>query len=721
MNAELYSKEEIREFQKRSENLVRKMTLTEKVSQMLHGTESIERLDIPSYNWWNESLHGVARAGVATMFPQAIGLAATFDEALLKKTGDIISTEGRAKYHEFQREKDHDIYKGLTFWAPNINIFRDPRWGRGQETFGEDPYLSARLGIAMIKGLQGTDPKYLKSAACVKHFAVHSGPESLRHEFDAIVSEKDLWETYLPAFKECVEEGEVAGVMGAYNRVNGEPCCGSERLLRKILREDWHFDGYVTSDCWAIRDFNEGHNVTKCLVESSALAVKNGCDLNCGCAYANLIKAVSDGLISEKEIDTAVVHLMTIRMRLGLFDAPEKVPYTSIGYEYNDCAEHRAFSLEVAQKSLVLLKNDQQLLPLNRTKLKSIAVIGPNADSRDALTGNYCGTASEYVTIVEGIREAAGQGTRVYYAEGCHLWKDRVSTLSQADDRIAEAVSAAKMADVSIVCLGLNGITLEGEQGDTSNEFASGDKNDLCLPRRQQKLLEAICAVGKPVILVLLSGSALAVTWADSNVPSIIQAWYPGGQGGRAVASAIFGEYCFSGRLPVTFYKSAEELPDFCDYSMENRTYRYMKNEALYPFGYGLSYTKFAYSALALHAEEIMAGQSLTVTAAVQNIGEYAAEETAQIYLRDVSASVRVPNWQLAGIRKLYLQPGETAQLQFTITPRQMALIDEDGKCILEPGEFQVFVGTSQPDSRSVALTGMPVLSGAFQVVGNAS
>lgn len=705
-------------FEERARDLVSRMTLDEKVTQMMHSSPAIPHLGIPSYNWWNEALHGVARAGVATMFPQAIGMAATFDEDLLYKAADIISTEGRARYHAFQRKGDHGIYKGLTFWSPNINIFRDPRWGRGHETYGEDPYLTGRLGVAFVKGLQGNDKKYLKTAACIKHFAVHSGPESVRHSFNAIASKKDMRETYLPAFKECIDEADVESVMGAYSRTNGEPCCGSKTLLKDILRDEWGFKGHVVSDCFAIKDFHENHRVTRTAPESVAMALNNGCDLNCGNMYANLLIAHQDGLVTEEAINQAVIRLMVTRMKLGMFDDPEKVPFTNIPFEVNDCKEHHAFALEMAKKSLVLLKNQDNILPLDKKKLKSIAVIGPNADSRAALKGNYFGTASEYVTVLEGIREAVGDDIRIFYAQGCHLYNDRVQFLASADDRVAEALSAAEAADLTILCLGLDA-SIEGEQGDVSNEFDGGDKLHLNLPEPQQKLLEAVHAAGKPVILVLLVGSALAITWADEHVPAIIQAWYPGAEGGRAIASLIFGEYSPSGKLPVTFYRTTEELPEFTDYSMQNRTYRYMENEALYPFGYGLGYTRFQYSTITLEKEKITAGEELSCSIKVKNIGSYASDETVQLYLKDMEASVEIPKWQLKGIRKVYLKPGEEKEVSFTLTAKAMSLIDNEGNRILEPGEFKVFIGGSQPDARSQKLTGTKVSEAAFEVTGN--
>ena len=717
MNRDLPGRNETLSFEKRAKDLVARMTLEEKVSQMRNRSPAIGRLGVPAYDWWCEALHGVARAGTATVFPQAIGMAATFDEGMVEKAAEIISTEGRAKFNEFQRKGDRGIYKGLTFWSPNVNLFRDPRWGRGQETYGEDPYLTALLGRAFVRGIQGRDKRYWRAAACAKHFAAHSGPEGERHRFNAVVSPKDLRETYLPAFRALAEEG-VAGFMGAYNRLNGEPCCGSRTLLRDILRDEWGFRGYVTSDCGAVGDFHGGHGVTADAKESAALALASGCDIECGDTFANLARACREGLVSGEEIDRAVVRLMTVRMRLGLFDDPARVPFAKIPYEKNDCPEHRDYALQVSKKSLVLLKNDG-LLPLDRGKIGSIAVVGPNADSRAALVGNYCGTPSESVTVLEGIREAVGSGTRVYYAQGCHLYRDRVEPLADARDRISEAVSAAERADAVVLCLGLDA-TLEGEEGDTTAAcgFASGDKPDLDLPAPQRELMEAVAAAGRPVILVLLAGSALAVGWADEHLPVVVQAWYPGAQGGRAVAALIFGDYSPSGRLPVTFYRTTGELPDFRDYSMKNRTYRYMEQEALYPFGYGLGYTAFEYGAIGLSAEKIPVGDFIDCSVLVRNAGDREGDEVVQLYLKDVMASVEVPKWQLCGVRVVHLKPGEEKRVAFAVTPRQMALIDEDGNCILEPGVFEVFLGGSQPDRRSEELTGRAVPSAFFKVLG---
>ncbi len=703
-----------RTFEERAKDLVSRMTLEEKVSQMLHTAPAIERLGIPAYNWWNEALHGVARAGTATMFPQAIGMAATFDDDLLYRVADVISTEGRAKHHECARKNDRDIYKGLTFWSPNVNIFRDPRWGRGHETYGEDPYLTTQLGVAFVKGLQGDHPKYLKAAACAKHYAVHSGPEADRHHFDAIASKKDMYETYLPAFQALVQEANVESVMGAYNRTNGEPCCGSKTLLTDILRKEWGFQGHVVSDCWAITDFHMHHCVTATAPESVSLAVRNGCDVNCGNMFGNLLIAHQEGLITEEEISQAVTRLMATRMRLGMFDPEDMVPFASIPYEVVDSPKHRELALETAKKTMVLLKNDG-ILPLDKKKIQSIAVIGPNADSRQALVGNYEGTASEYVTILEGVREKVGEDIRIYYSQGCDLYKDKVRPLAEKGDRISEAVSCAERADVVLLCLGLDA-TIEGEEMHDSNAFGSGDKCDLNLPGLQQELMEAVYATGKPVVLVLLTGSALAINWADEHIPAILNAWYPGAQGGRAVASVLFGESNPSGRLPVTFYRTTAELPDFTDYSMKNRTYRYMEGEALYPFGYGLSYTRFAYDNLELSETEISSGSDLTISVKITNKGNMYGDEIAQLYIKDVAAGYIVPKWQLSGIKRVPLNPGESVKVTFTVKPEQFSLVDEEGKRMIEPGEFEIYVGGSQPDTRSCRLMGQDPLKATVTV-----
>lgn len=713
-NNKLIYKDSNLPIEERVEDLLSKMTLGEKITQMLFNSPAIERLDIPEYNWWNEGLHGVARAGVATVFPQAIGLAAMFDESFMEKVADAISDEARAKYNEHSKLGDRGIYKGLTYWSPNINIFRDPRWGRGHETYGEDPYLTSRMGIAFVKGLQGNDTKYRKLDATVKHFAVHSGPEGKRHEFDAKIDIKQLKETYLYAFRQCIKEADVSAVMGAYNRVNGEPCCGSKTLLQDILRDEWGFKGYVVSDCGAVCDFHEHHKVTHNAAESSAMAVNNGCDLNCGNAYTYLKAAAASGMISEENIDKAVRRLLAAKFRLGMFDEPEKVPYSSLDYDVVDCDAFRNLALEAARKSMVLLKNENNVLPLNKN-IKTIALIGPNADSKDVLLGNYNGTPSKYSTVLQGIRNRVSQNTRVIYSEGCDLTRKDVG--SWVSDFIPEAVIAAKRADTVVMCLGLSP-RIEGEEGDAYNADASGDRIDIGLPGRQEALLKAVAETGKPIILVLLNGSAIAIKQAEKYASAIIEAWYPGEEGGNAAADVIFGNYNPAGRLPVTFVNSVEDLPDFEDYSMKNRTYRFIEKEPLYPFGFGLSYTKFKYSNLTLRSKKINAKDDLVITFDVENIGALEGEEVAQIYLKDIEASAPIPNHQLAGFSRISLKPGERKTLRFKIKARQMAVIREEGSCVIEPGEFIVYVGGQQPDQLSRRLTGEINLEAKFKVNG---
>ena len=709
-----------RSWEERIDDLVGRLTLEEKVSQMLYYSSAIGRLGIPEYNWWNECLHGVGRAGVATVFPQAIGMAASFNEELLYEVASVIADEGRAKYNEFRRHEDRGIYKGITFWTPNINIFRDPRWGRGQETYGEDPYLTGRLGVAFIKGLQGDHPRYLKAAACAKHYAVHSGPEMKRHEFDAVVSEKDLRETYLPAFRDAVKEAKVEAVMGAYNRVNGAPACGSRELLIEILREEWGFEGHVVSDCGAISDFHKYHHVTKTPEESAAMAVNNGCDLNCGRVFESLQKAVEEGLISEETVDQAVKRLYRTRFRLGMFEPEEDVPFNQIPFELNDCDEHRELALVMARESMVLLKNENALLPLNKDKIKSIAVIGPNADSKEVLLGNYFGLPSRYVTVLEGIQNAVNDDTRVYYAEGCALSRTPESYWGNPPTTgFAEALGVAERADVVVMCLGLSP-TLEGEEGSVAESDGGGDRMSLGLPGMQEELLKVVSQTGKPIVLVLLNGSPLTVNWADENIPAIIEAWYPGEEGGTAIADVIFGNYNPGGRLPITFVRSVEQLPPFEDYRMQGRTYRYLDEEPLYPFGYGLSFTQFSYSDLEVSQSEISTAddKSIQVSVQVENVGDLTGDEAIQLYVTDLEASTTIPKWELQGFKRVKLSPGEKAKVVFELTKRQLALIDENGRCLLEPGMFRLYVGGQQPDSRSKQLTGQEVLHAELMVTG---
>jgi beta-glucosidase len=690
------------EYRKRAEELVEQMTLEEKVFQTLHSAPAIKRLGINSYNWWNEALHGVARAGVATVFPQAIGMAATFDEEVMKEVGEVVSTEGRAKFNIQQKYMDTDIYKGLTFWAPNVNIFRDPRWGRGHETFGEDPYLTSRLGVSFIKAMQG-DGEYMKTAACAKHFAVHSGPEDIRHSFDAKVSLQDMHETYLPAFKACVEEAEVETVMGAYNRTNGEPCCGSKTLLQDILRKEWGFKGHVTSDCWAIKDFHEFHKVTSGPVESVSLAMNNGCDLNCGNIFIYLKQAVEEGFVKEERLNEAVANLLVTRMKLGLFEEKGKVSFDQIDYDQVDSKEHKAFNKEVSKKTLVLLKNEDSLLPLSKDSIKTIGVIGPNANNRRALVGNYEGTASEYVTVLEGIQEYVGDAARVYYSEGCHLCKEQMSGLGGKNDRLSEVKAVCDQSDVLIACMGLDS-GLEGEEGDEGNEYASGDKPHIQLPGLQEDILKVMVESGKPVILIVLSGSALAISYADENVPAIVQGWYPGAQGGRAIAELLFGEFSPEGKLPITFYRSTDELPDFTDYSMKNRTYRYMKQKALYPFGYGLSFTNIELTDVSVDNTSISKEQGSIITVVARNNGKMAGGETIQVYIKCEKDGT--PNASLKAVRKIHLQPGQEDKVVISLQPEDFGVYDEEAYLRIYQGDYKVYVGTSQPDERSVELTG---------------
>lgn len=673
----------------KAKELVSRMTLEEKASQLKYDAPAIDRLGIPAYNWWNEVLHGVARAGTATVFPQAIGLAAMFDEDMQEEIAAVIAREARAKYNGQSRHGDRDIYKGLTVWSPNINIFRDPRWGRGHETYGEDPYLTSRLGVRFIKGLQG-DGKYLKVAACSKHFAVHSGPEAVRHHFDAKANAKDMNETYLPAFEATVKEAEVESVMGAYNRVNGEPACGSETLLKKTLREKWGFKGHVVSDCWAVRDFHENHKVTATAPESAALAIRNGCDLNCGNTYLHMLEAVQEGLVTEEQITTACERLFTTRFLLGLF--ADDCEYDQIPVTDTDTDEHAALALKAAEKSMVLLENDGTL-PLDPHRTKTIAVIGPNADSVMALEGNYNGTSSRYVTFLAGLRAYAEKhGIRVLYSLGCHLFKDRTSNLALADDRLAEAAMYAEIADVTVACVGLDA-GLEGEEGDTGNEYFSGDKNDLLIPESQRKLLKTLEKSAKKLVTVIAAGSSLNVAEGNAKV----FAWYPGQAGGTALAELLFGEENFSGHLPLTFYRDVSDLPDFENYNMANRTYRYFTGKPLYPFGFGLSYTDFAVKG----AKE----KDNTVTIEISNTGNRDGETVLQVYTACESPDAPL-HPRLCGFRRIALKSGETKLFDVPLDQYTDTVINEMGeRCKVK--HYTLYAGICQPDELSVKLTGV--------------
>lgn len=694
----------------KARDIVSKMTLQEKASQLTYNSAAVKHLDIQQYNWWNEGLHGVARAGTATVFPQAIGLAAIFDEEFIKKVADVIAIEGRAKYNEHCKKNDRGIYKGITFWSPNINIFRDPRWGRGHETYGEDPFLTSKLGVAFVNGLQG-DGKYLKIAACAKHYAVHSGPEGVRHEFNAIVSDKDLYETYLPAFEACVKEADVEAIMGAYNRTNGEPCCGSEKLLKNILRGKWNFKGHVVSDCWAIADFHLNHRITSTATQSAALAIKNGCDLNCGNVYLQIMLAYKEGLVTEEDITRSAERLIATRIRLGMFD--ENCEYNSIEYELNDCKEHNQLSLEASRKSMVLLRNNG-ILPIKREKIRNIAVMGPNADSKIMLSGNYCGTASKYTTILEGIHDAVDDEIRVYYSEGCHLFKGKIEELGEDDDRLAEAISVAERSDVVVLCLGLDS-TIEGEQGDAGNSYGAGDKEDLSLPKCQRNLLREVLKVNKNVVVVLGSGSALTLDGMEDECSAVLQAWYPGSHGGQAVAEILFGDFSPSGKLPVTFYKNIDSIPDFEDYSMKGRTYRYMEEESLYPFGYGLTYSKVSIDNLEIDINE-NEFESINVSVDIKNIGKYDIEEVVQIYIKNLESEYAVLNYSLCGFKRVSLKVGECKKINIEVDKKALECVDNNGIRELRSNTFKIFAGISQPDNRSIELLGSKPLEKVIKI-----
>ena len=671
--------------------LVAQMTVEEAAGQLRYDAPAIERLGVPAYNWWNEALHGVARAGTATSFPQAIGIAASFDPELVRALGDVAATEGRAKYNAASAHGDRDIYQGLTFWSPNVNIFRDPRWGRGHETYGEDPLLTAELGVSYVKGLQG-EGETMKSAACAKHFAVHSGPEALRHHFDAVASEKDMAETYLPAFHALVDAG-VEAVMGAYNRTNGEPCCASARL-QKILRDDWGFEGHFVSDCWAIRDFHTGHMVTDTPEESAALALKEGCDVNCGNTYIYMMKAYEKGLVTEAQIRRSAVRLFTCRYMLGLMEGSE---YDAVPYEAVECPTHLAAAAEASRKACVLLKNDG-MLPLDAKKLNTLGVIGPNANSRAALIGNYHGTSSRYITVLEGLQDALGDDVRVLYSQGSHLFINRDENLAQPDDRISEALTVAERSDAVVLVLGLDE-TLEGEEGDTGNAAASGDKADLLLPESQRRLMDAVLTVGKPTVIVLMAGSAIDLGAGADRAGAVLLTWYPGARGGRAVADILLGRVSPSGKLPVTFYRNEQlaKLPEFTDYAMRGRTYRYIEEAPLYPFGYGLTYGDCRVAS----AERTEGG----VEAEIVNAGGMDTDEVVQVYAQNEGSANAPRNPRLVAFRRIHVPAGGSARVAMAIPADRLKVVDTQGNYVDE-GTPVFYVGLGQPDARTEALTG---------------
>lgn len=726
---------------KNAETIVSKMTLEEKISQLRYDSPAIDRLGIPSYNWWNEALHGVARAGVSTMFPQAIGMAASFDAPLMHKVGNCIAEEGRAKFNMQTAHGDRDIYKGITFWAPNVNIFRDPRWGRGHETYGEDPYLTSRLAVSFIQGMQGSST-YMKVAACAKHFAVHSGPEADRHHFNAIVSRKDMEETYLPAFEACVKEGRVEAVMGAYNRTNGEVCCGSPSL-QHILRDEWRFEGHFVSDCWAIADFHLHHKVTNTPEESAVLALENGTDLNCGCTYQKLLRACQSGMLDERYITESAIRLFTTRFLLGMFDHTE---FDSIPFSTVESPSHLALEDQAAKESFVLLKNNG-ILPLTLSKIKNIAVIGPNANSRRALMGNYHGDASRYITVLEGIqdyvRQQGSEDIRILYSQGCDLSLDNVEAQSEPTncDRMAEAQACAEISDLIIVVLGMDE-TLEGEEGDTGNRYASGDKKDLNLPFQQLELLRGMINTHKPVIVINMTGSAVDLSLAQEYCDAILQVWYPGARGGKNIAEILFGDASPSGKLPVTFYQDDHDLPAFEDYSMKGRTYRYYDGIPLYPFGYGLTYGDNVVEELTIRkdlnpiqqepapTDSWMHGSchskgpghtafgssddfaselgcfGVDVTVTVMNHNKTSEDDVLEIYVRGEDDPWAVPHPCLAAFKRVSIKPGMLQTFSLHLDPRVFSSVDDNGDRKIRGKKFTVYAGFSQPDKRSAELTG---------------
>ncbi len=682
----------------RVNDLVTRLTPEEKVAQMLNSAPAVPRLNIPAYNWWNECLHGVARTTFkVTVYPQAIGMAATFDANSLHTMGDYTAEEGRAIYNESIRNDKHAIYLGVTYWTPNINIFRDPRWGRGQETYGEDPYLTGTLGKAFVTGLQGNDPRYLKAAACAKHYAVHSGPEPTRHEFNAVISDHDLWDTYLPAFRELVVDAKVAGVMCAYNALEGQPCCGNDLLMTNILRNQWNFTGYVTSDCGAIDDFYERHK-THTDAESAAVdAVLHGTDVECGrVTYKSLAQAMKDGKITEKQIDVSIKRLFTIRMRLGMFDPSEMVKYSQIPLSVLESKEHKDQAEKMAHQSMVLLRNEGHVLPLSK-KIKKIAIIGPNADNANTELGNYNGFPTVVTTPYKSIKDKLGDGVEVFYSKAIPF----------VDSNYAQnkfpVIDSLKDADV-IVYVGGISPRLEGEEMRVSQPgFKGGDRTSIALPAVQTAFLKALKErTGKPIVFVMMTGSAIAIPWEAQNIPGIVNAWYGGQAAGDAIADVLFCDYNPAGRLPVTFYKSDNDLPAFDNYSMENRTYRYFKGEALYGFGYGLSYTSFKYDQLNVPATAT-AGKKVTVTARITNTGKMDGEEVAELYVSHPGQSAQAPVRALKGFKRLFLKAGESKMVSFELSAGDLSTIDDKGHSKELAGKVQVSVGGSQPDAQTKA------------------
>ena len=681
----------------RVQDIISRLTLEEKVQLMKHAAPAVPRLGIPAYNWWNEALHGVARTKEkVTVFPQAIGMAATFDTEALQKMGDMTSSEGRALFNEdLKAGKTGEIYRGLTYWTPNINIFRDPRWGRGQECYGEDPYLTGKMGTAIVRGLEGNDPHYLKAVACAKHYAVHSGPEGNRHYFDARTSLYDLWDTYLPAFRELVTKAKVHGVMCAYNRLEGQPCCGHNELLQDILRNQWKFDGYVTSDCWAVTDFAHHHKTHSNDIEAVADAVLKGTDLECGNLYQKLQEGVQQGIISEKDINVSLARLFKIQFKLGMYDPADRVPYVTIGREVIECDAHKAHAYKMAQESMVLLKNNKNILPLNASKIKRIALIGPNMDNGSTLLANYFGVPSEIITPYKSLKKRFGNTIQIDTLTGVGI----VQKLEGAPS-FAQVAAQAKKADIIIFVGGISA-DYEGEAGDAGaagyGGFASGDRTTMKLPPVQTELMKELKKTGRPLILVNMSGSVMSFDWESRNADAILQAWYGGQAAGDAITDVLFGDYNPAGRMPLTTYMNDEDLPDFEDYSMANRTYRYFKGDVRYPFGYGLSYTTFGYAPLQ-NASTVKTGESIQVTTTVTNTGKRAGDEVVQLYVsHPQNGNTRVPLRALKGFKRIHLDKGESRQVTFTLSPEELSLVDEKGNQVEKEGTVELYIGGGQP------------------------
>ncbi|PVX44482.1 beta-glucosidase [Flavobacterium sp. 103] len=700
----------------RIKDLISRLTLEEKVSMMKHQSPAIDRLGVPAYNWWNEALHGVARTSeIVTVFPQAIGMAATFDSDALQKMGDIVSSEGRALFNEDLRNgKTGSIYRGLTYWTPNINIFRDPRWGRGQETYGEDPYLTGKMGSAIVRGLEGNDPKYLKAVACAKHYAVHSGPEHNRHSFDVQPSKYDLWDTYLPAFRELITKAKVHGVMCAYNRLDGQPCCGNSKLLSDILHNQWNFDGYVTSDCWAVSDFAQFHKTHANNTEAVSDALLSGTDLECGNLYQLLEQGVKKGLLSERDINVSLTRLFKILFKIGMFDPADRVPYASIGREVIDCDAHKKHAYEMAQKSMVLLENKKNVLPLNDSKIKRIALIGPNADNGHTQLANYFGNPSEIITPYSSLQKRFGGKIKVDYMKGVNI----VDKLKDGSS-FAQVAAQAKKSDVIIFVGGISA-DYEGEAGDAGaggySGFASGDRTTIALPPVQTELLKELKKTGRPLIVVNMSGSIMDFQWESQNADAILQAWYGGQAAGDAIVDVLFGKYNPSGRMPLTTYMSDKDLPAFEDYSMENRTYRYFKGAVRYPFGYGLSYTNFSYGPLE-NDSVLQTGANIQVSTIVKNIGNRDGDEVVQLYLvHPEDNNKRMPIHSLKGFKRIHLNKGEFAKVSFTLTPEELALTDSDGNLTESAKKIDIYIGGGQPNKSTGSFNSLTIQGEPYKV-----